>query len=69
MLYRLPAVWDRLEFWREGRAATQAEVLRSIETGAPRLVEAASADGPEAVTACAAQLARTVALVTIKVQP
>lgn len=37
----------RLEWFAEGRAATRAEVLTSISTGLPALLEAAALDGPE----------------------
>lgn len=38
-----------VRWYREGRAATRAEVLESIESGYPILMEAAEQDGPEAV--------------------
>lgn len=40
---------DNIVYWREGRLATRGEVMRSIETGAPALVEAAKAEGPAAM--------------------
>lgn len=39
--------------WCQGRTATRAEVLHSIETGLPALQELADAEGPKAVAALA----------------
>jgi hypothetical protein len=39
-----------VEWWANGRAATRAEVLESINSGLPILRESAEAQGPEAVT-------------------
>jgi hypothetical protein len=45
-------------FWYcEGRTATRAEVLNSIEGGLPLLMEAAALDGPEGVRSCQRALA------------
>jgi hypothetical protein len=38
-----------VEWWRQGRPATRAEVLDSIETGMPILREMAEQDGPRAL--------------------
>ena len=38
-----------IEWWAEGRDATRAEVMESISTGLPHLVEKAELEGPEAV--------------------
>jgi len=40
---------DRVEWWAEGRAATRAEIERSIETGKPLLMKDAQVEGPAAV--------------------
>jgi len=48
----------RLEWYCEGRAATRAEVLHSVETGEPLLRRQAEADGPEAVQHLDVLLAR-----------
>ena len=40
---------ERLEWWREGREATRAEVDESIQSGLPQLREAAAAQGERAV--------------------
>lgn len=42
---------NRVEWWREGRAATLAEVNASIASGMPLLLDAAEEQGPEAVHA------------------
>jgi hypothetical protein len=45
-------------FWYcEGRAATRAEVLASIEGGLPSLMESAALDGPEGIAAARMHLA------------
>jgi hypothetical protein len=41
---------ERTIWLAEGRNATRAEVEHSIETGLPKLMEAAEAEGPDAVT-------------------
>ena len=40
-----------LSWWREGRPATNPEILDSIETGFPALMEVAEKEGPESVKA------------------
>lgn len=40
---------ESVEFIREGRTATRAEILESIKTGLPLLIKAAEPDGPEGV--------------------
>jgi hypothetical protein len=40
---------DRVDWWREGRKATRAEVETSIETGLPNLDELARLEGPAAI--------------------
>jgi len=40
---------SRLEWYAHGRRATRAEVVESVETGLPKLVEIARAEGPAAV--------------------
>lgn len=40
-----------IRWYREGRAATRDEVLQSIESGYPILLEAAEQDGPRAIKA------------------
>lgn len=49
---------ERVLWFAEGRKATRAEVLHSIETGLPLLYEAAEADGPDAVAAIPKMVAR-----------
>jgi hypothetical protein len=39
----------RVEWWAEGREATRAEILASIDSGLPILMASAEGDGPEAV--------------------
>jgi hypothetical protein len=46
-LIRLPGA-AQVRFWREGRKATRAEILESIETGLPNLQREADAEGPAA---------------------
>jgi hypothetical protein len=48
-------LWDmgaytELQWFAEGREATVAEILASIESGIPALLEIAQAEGPDAVT-------------------
>lgn len=50
MLFRLPEPLT-LEFFAEGRSATAAELIHSIDTGLPILIDAAREDGPAAVEA------------------
>lgn len=51
------------EWYAEGREATRAEVLASIESGIPTLEEMAKKDGPEAEVALAAQFLTAMELV------
>jgi len=46
-----------LEWYAEGRKATRAEIIASIESGLPILQEVAKQDGPAAETALARQVA------------
>jgi len=39
---------ERVDWWREGREATRAEVEESIESGCPSLLELAKQEGPAA---------------------
>jgi hypothetical protein len=48
---------EKLEWYAEGRTATRAEILYSIETGLPFLQEAAALEGPLALQALEQQLA------------
>jgi hypothetical protein len=48
---------EKLEWYAEGRTATRAEILYSIETGLPFLAEAAAKDGPRAIKALEQQVA------------
>jgi hypothetical protein len=50
------------EWYCEGRTATRAEVLHSIDTGMPILRDMAAQDGPEALEELAQDLARAVKL-------
>jgi hypothetical protein len=56
----------KLVWVAEGRNATRAEVLESIETGLPLLRELAQKDGPAAETALNNQLARAIQLIPIE---
>jgi hypothetical protein len=40
---------DRVDWFAEGRQATRAEIMASIDSGYPLLLEAAAKDGQEAV--------------------
>lgn len=40
---------QRIDFWREGRPATRAEVMESIDSGLPALMALAREEGPEAI--------------------
>jgi hypothetical protein len=42
---------QEVSFWREGRRATRAEVLHSVETGLPLLLASAKEEGTDAVFA------------------
>jgi hypothetical protein len=46
-LFRFTCEPLKVEWYREGRAATRAEILESIDSGMPILREAASLDGSE----------------------
>lgn len=50
-------------WWSHGRAATRAEVLASIESGYPLLLELAEQDGPEAIRELEAARDRALTLV------
>ena len=56
---------DEMLWFREGRAATRAEIDASIESGFPILAEAAERDGPEAVEQLARMRARFEALLPV----
>ncbi len=56
----------KLAWIAEGRSATRAEVLESIETGLPLLRELAEKDGPAAIGALNSQLARAIQLIPIE---
>lgn len=49
ILFRLGDAYQTY-WYAEGRDATREEVMHSIDTGLPRLMELAEADGPEAVS-------------------
>jgi hypothetical protein len=53
----------KLAWIAQGRSATRAEVLESIETGLPLLRELAAQDGPPAITQLERQLANAIKLV------
>jgi hypothetical protein len=40
---------ETVTWWREGRAATRAEAIESLETGLPALMAPAEAEGPDSV--------------------
>jgi hypothetical protein len=52
----------QLEFFAEGRKATREEILASMESGLPLLMQAAETEGPEAVAALQAQYAKALEL-------
>lgn len=56
---------DNIVWFAEGRAATKAEVMASIESGAPALEELARAESPQAVAAYERQLQSAMALVPL----
>jgi hypothetical protein len=62
LLFRIGAP-IKTEWFAYGRAATRAEVVESIETGLPRLVEVAKQDGPLAMAELRKCLERAVKLV------
>lgn len=49
---------EEIEWYAEGRTATRAEILASIESGLPLLREVAEQEGPEAVFALGQYVAR-----------
>jgi hypothetical protein len=53
---------EHVEFYAEGRRATREEILASMESGLPLLMEPAEAEGPEAVAALQAQYAKALEL-------
>lgn len=40
---------DKIDWWKEGRAATRTDVMESVESGFPLLMKVAQTEGPEAV--------------------
>jgi hypothetical protein len=54
---------ERIEFYAEGRPATRAEILHSIETGLPLLQKIAADEGPDAEAALAKSIAKGMTLV------
>jgi hypothetical protein len=61
VLFHLGPPW-RVEWWARGREATRDEVLASIESGYPLLLEMARAEGAAAVTALEACRAEAIRL-------
>lgn len=57
---------ERVTWWREGRAATRAEVEESVSSGLPILLSAARRDGPFAVAELERQHARAQALFPVQ---
>lgn len=55
-----------LHWYSEGRAATRAEVLESIESGLPILRELAEKDGPAGITALEQALSNAIKLIPIQ---
>lgn len=55
ILFRLGAP-ERVEFWREGRNATRAEIDSAVSSGLPTLQAMAAKQGPPAVDALASQV-------------
>lgn len=53
---------ERVEWFAEGRAATRAEVMHSIETGLPALREVAELEGRPAIVELERRLAETIAI-------
>jgi hypothetical protein len=56
-LIKMDRHYEEVEWWAEGRKATQEEVQRSVETGLPYLMEMAGQDGEEAVAELKKQIA------------
>jgi hypothetical protein len=54
---------EHIEFYAEGRRATREEILASMESGLPLLMEPAEAEGPEAVAELTAMYAKAMELV------
>jgi hypothetical protein len=59
---------EHVEFYAEGRRATRAEILASMESGLPLLMEVAEQDGPDAVEALKAQYAKALQLLPAEKQ-
>jgi hypothetical protein len=55
-----------VSWWREGRHATTAEIMESIETGLPALASVARQEGPEAVIELKRLVERAVKLVPVE---
>ena len=51
------------EWWAEGRKATREEIMHSINTGLPALLNMAKLDGPDAIKALEKEVAKGLALV------
>lgn len=60
LLFELPRIWDDLKFYREGRAATFAEIMLSVTTGLPALKQVAQLEGPSAEEALQKETARAI---------
>jgi hypothetical protein len=58
-----------VSWWREGRPATRAEVLASIDSGLPLLEREAAAEGRGAVAALARQVAAVAPLLPAEAEP
>jgi hypothetical protein len=56
----------RTSWWREGRPATRAEILDSIETGLPALQRIAEMEGFESLASLRAYVERAVKLVPVE---
>jgi hypothetical protein len=54
---------EHIEFYAEGRKATREEILASMESGLPLLMEPAEQEGPEAVAELQAMYAKALQLV------
>lgn len=62
-LVSLPTDWALLQFWREKRMATRAEILESVTTGLPALEESAAAEGPDAMIELTRRIGSTTAMI------
>lgn len=60
---------EGVTWWREGRAATRAEVLAAVESGLPILLNAAKQDGRFAVETLERQLQIAMALLPREMEP